>query len=152
MPLDPNVQQFVADNPQGVLTTYRRNGKAQMSIVTVRPHRGAIGISITENRIKFKNLIRNGDCSLLVSAADWWSGFFVFDGTAELIWSGNTEPEELRLARREIYSAMTRKRTDDWDEYDRLVDDDKRVAMILNPAHIYGTAFRPGWPPLNAPI
>ena len=152
MPLDPKAQQFVADNPQGVLTTYRRNGKAQMSIVTVRPHRGAIGISITESRIKFKNLLRNSDCSLLVSAVDWWSGFLVFDGTAELIWSGNTEAEELRLARREIYSAMTRNRTDDWDEYDRLVDDDKRVAMILNPTHIYGTAFLPGWPPPNAPI
>ena len=32
-PLDPKVTQFIQDNPQGVLTTYRRSGKAQMSIV-----------------------------------------------------------------------------------------------------------------------
>jgi hypothetical protein len=48
-PLDPKVTQFIQDNPQGVLTTYRRNGKAQMSIVTVRPHRGVIGVSIAES-------------------------------------------------------------------------------------------------------
>jgi PPOX class probable F420-dependent enzyme len=152
MSLTPKIEQFVADNPQGVLTTYRRNGKAQMSIVTVRPHRGAIGISITETRIKFKNLLRNPDCSLLVSAADWWSGYLVFDGEAELIHSGNTGTDDLRLARREVYSAMTRKRTGSWAEYDQIVDADQRVAMILKPDHIYGTAFSPGWPPSGAPI
>ena len=85
-PLDPKVTQFIQDNPQGVLTTYRRNGKAQMSIVTVRPHRGVIGVSITEGRAKFNNLVHNPACSILVSTADWWSGFIVFDGTAELVW------------------------------------------------------------------
>ena len=151
MPLDPKIEQFIADNPQGVLTTYRRNGKAQMSIVTVRPHRGAIGVSITETRAKFKNLLRNPGCSLLISAADWWSGFLVVDGEAELIWSGNTDPETLRLARREIYSATTRRRSAGWDEYDQLVDKDKRVALILRPDHMYGTAFQPGWPPSGVP-
>ena len=120
-PLDPGVIQFIQDNPQGVLTTYRRNGKAQMSIVTVRLHRGAIGVSVTEDRAKFKNLLRNPECSILISSADWWSGFIVFDGRAELIWSGNTDAENLRLARREVYSATTRRRSGDWDDYDRLV-------------------------------
>ena len=99
MPLDPKIEQFVADNPQGVLTTYRKNGRAQMSIVTVRPHRDGIGISITETRSKFHNLVRTPACSLLISAADWWSGFIVVDGDAEMIHSGNTDPETLRLAR-----------------------------------------------------
>ena len=140
MPLNPKVEQFLADNPQGVLSTFRRNGQAQLSIVTVYPRRGAVGISITETRIKFKNLLRDARCSLLVSTADWWGGFIVFEGRAELIHSGNTDAEELRLARREIYSATTHRRSDDWDEYDRLVDIDKRVAMVLRPDHVYGTA------------
>ncbi|MDA0232393.1 MAG: pyridoxamine 5'-phosphate oxidase family protein [Chloroflexi bacterium] len=128
-----------------MLTTYRKNGKAQMSIFTVRPHRDAIGISITEDRAKFKNLLRNPACSLLISAADWWSGFIVADGTAELIWSGGTDAETLRLARREIYSATTRRRAKDWDEFDQLVDADKRVAMVLHPEHMYGTFFNSNW-------
>ena len=136
---DPKVTQFIYDSPQGVLTTYRRNGKAQMSIVTVRPHPEGVAVSITENRIKFKNLRRNPACSILISAADWWSGFIVIDGTAELTWSGNADPEALRLARREIYSATTRRRAADWDEYDCLVDADRRVALLIRPEHMYGT-------------
>ena len=146
MTLDPRTEQFIADNPQGVLTTYRRNGKAQMSIVTVRPHRAGIGVSITESRIKFKNLLRNPSCSVLISAADWWSGYLVADGEAELVWSGNTDHETLRLARREVYSATTRRRSQDWEEYDRLVEADNRVALIIRPAHMYGTFFQENWP------
>ena len=145
MELDPKVTQFIYDNPQGVLTTYRRNGRAQMSIVTVRPHPDGVAVSITEDRIKFKNLQRDSACSILISATDWWSGFIVVDGTASMTWSGNANPEGVRQARREIYSATTRRRSDDWDEYDRLVDDDKRVALVIRPEHMYGTFFDSAW-------
>jgi len=100
-----------------------------------------VGISITENRMKFKNLLRDPRCSVLVSHVDWWSGYLVFEGRAELIHSGNADPETLRLARRRIFSATTRRRSADWDEYDRIANDDKRVAMVLRPEHVYGSAL-----------
>jgi PPOX class probable F420-dependent enzyme len=140
-PLIPQITQFIHDNPQGVLTSFRRNGMPQLSIVTVYPRDGGVGISITENRIKFKNLLRDPRCSLLVSHADWWSGFLVFEGKADLTHSGNTDPDALRMARRDIFSATTRRRSADWDEYDRIAAADKRVAMILRPDHVYGTAL-----------
>ena len=140
-PLTPQIAQFIHDNPQGVLTSFRRNGMPQLSIVTVYPRDGGVGISITENRIKFKNLLRDPRCSVLVSHADWWSGFLVFEGKAELTHSGNTDPEALRMARRDIFSATTRRRSADWDEYDRIANEDKRVAMVLRPDHVYGTAL-----------
>jgi PPOX class probable F420-dependent enzyme len=139
--LAPQIEQFIHDNPQGVLATFRKNGMSQLSIVTVYPRDGGVGISITETRIKFKNLLRDPRCSLLISHADWWSGFLVFEGRAELIHSGNTDPEALRRARRYIYSATTRRRSADWDSYDRITEGDKRVAMILRPEHVYGTAL-----------
>jgi PPOX class probable F420-dependent enzyme len=139
--LAPQIEQFIHDNPQGVMTSFRRNGMPQLSIVTVYPRDGGVGISITETRIKFKNLLRDPRCSVLISHADWWSGFLVFEGTAELTHSGNTDPEALRLARRHIFSATTRRRSADWDEYDRIANDDKRVAMLLRPSHVYGTAL-----------
>ena len=139
--LAPQIEQFIHDNPQGVLTSFRRNGMPQLSIVTVYPRDGGVGVSITETRAKFKNLLRDPRCSLLVSHADWWSGFLVFEGKAELWHSENTAPEALREARRHIYSATTRRRSADWDAYDRITSDDKRVAMVLRPAHIYGTAL-----------
>ena len=139
--LAPQIEQFIHDNPQGVLTSFRRNGLPQLSIVTVYPRDGGVGISITENRMKFKNLLRDPRCSVLISHVDWWSGFLVFEGTAELTHSGNTDPEALRRARRYIFSATTRRRSADWDEYDRIANEDKRVAMILRPTQVYGTAL-----------
>ncbi len=136
--LTPQIEQFIHDNPQGVLTSFRRNGMPQLSIVTVYPRDGGVGISITENRIKFKNLLRDPRCSVLISHADWWSGFLVFEGKAELTHSGNTDLEELRMARRHIFSATTKRRSADWHAYDRIVDADKRVAMVLRPDHVYG--------------
>ena len=92
--LAPQIEQFIHDNPQGVLTSFRRNGMPQLSIVTVYPREGGVGISITENRMKFKNLLRDPRCSVLVSHVDWWSGFLVFEGKAELAHSGNADPED----------------------------------------------------------
>jgi hypothetical protein len=99
-----------------------------------------VGISITETRAKFKNLLRDPRCSVLVSHVDWWSGFLVFEGTTDLTHSVNTDPETLRLARRHIFSATTRRRSADWDQYGRIAAADKRVAMILRPDHIYDSA------------
>ena len=141
MQLDPQIEQFIHDNPQGVMTTFRRNGMPQLSIVTVYPRDGGVGISITETRIKFKNLLRDPRSSVLISHEDWWSGFLVFEGIMEKQHTGNTDPEELRLARRNIFSATTRRRSSGWDDYDRKVDADKRIAMILRPDHVYGSAM-----------
>jgi len=139
--LPPQIEQFLHDNPQGVLTSFRRNGMPQLSIVTVYPRDGCVGISITETRAKFKNLLRDPRCSVLVSHVDWWLGFLVFEGRAELVHSGNADPEKLRLARRHIFSATTRRRSADWDQYDRIAATDKRVAMVVRPDHIYGSAL-----------
>ena len=84
IPFAPQIEQFIHDNPQGVLTSFRRNGMPQLSIVTVYPRDGGVGISITETRMKFKNLVRDPRCSVLISHVDWWSGFLVFEGKAEL--------------------------------------------------------------------
>jgi hypothetical protein len=75
------------------------------------------------------------------SHADWWSGFLVFEGTAELTYSGNAAPDALRLTRRHIFSATTRRRSKDWEAYDRIAKADKRVAMVLRPEHVYGSAL-----------
>jgi PPOX class probable F420-dependent enzyme len=140
-PLPPQIEQFLHDNPQGVLTSFRRNGMPQLSIVTVYPRDGGVGVSITETRAKFKNLLRDPRCSILVSHADWWSGFLVFEGKAEMIHAGNSDPETLRQARRQIYSATTRRRSADWEQYDRITAADKRVALVVRPEHVYGSAL-----------
>jgi PPOX class probable F420-dependent enzyme len=140
-PLPPQIEQFLHDNPQGVLTSFRRNGMPQLSIVTVYPRDGGVGISITETRAKFKNLLRDPRCSVLVSHVDWWSGFPRVRGPGRARSLRQHRPEALRMARRHIFSATTRRRSADWEQYDRITAADKRVAMVVRPDHIYGSAL-----------
>jgi len=74
---------------------------------------------------------------VLISHADWWSGFLVFEGKAELTHSGNTGSDALRLARRHIFSATTRRRSADWDEYDRVMAEQRRTVVLVAPSRVY---------------
>ncbi len=68
--LPENVKSFVSENRQAVLTTFRRDGAAQMSIITVGPYRDGVAFTTTADRAKLINLKRNPQCSLLVSKRD----------------------------------------------------------------------------------
>ena len=134
-----NIKQFASETHRGVLTTFRRNGAAQMSIISCGPLRDGIAFTVTEDRVKLKNLRRDPRCSLMVSRESWW-GFVVLEGRAQIISADNTGPEELRLALREAYTAASGEDHPDWAEYDQAMRDDRRSVIIVVPDHIYGTA------------
>ncbi len=136
--MQDKVRQFVAEHHRGVLTTFRRNGAAQMSIITCGPFRDGVAFTTTADRAKLRNLERDPRCSLLVSQDDWW-GFVVLEGHVEILSPGNTGPEELRLALREVYRAASGGEHPDWEEYDRVMRDDQRSLVIVVPEHVYGT-------------
>ena len=134
------VKEFAMQTHRGVLTTFRRNGGAQMSIISCGPYRDGIAFSVTEDRAKLRNLRRNPRCSLLVSQESWW-GFVVLEGRAEILSAGNTDAEELRSALRETYRAASGEDHPNWEEYDQAMRDDHRSVIIVVPDHIYGTAM-----------
>ena len=136
--LDDNVKEFVGANHQAVLTTFRRNGAAQMSIVTVGAYGEGVGFTTTEDRAKLHNLVRDSRCSLLVSKSDWWS-YVVLEGRARVLRRGMANDDELREALRGIYRAASGQEHPDWDEYDRAMIEDRRAAIIVVPDHVYGT-------------
>ena len=138
--LPENVTEFVSENHQAVLTTFRRDGAAQMSIVTVGAYGDGAGFTTTEDRAKLHNLARNPRCSLLVSKSDWW-GYVVLEGHARLLRRGQSDDTELRDALRGIYRAASGQEHPNWDEYDRAMIDDRRAAIIVVPERIYGTAL-----------
>ncbi len=137
--MQDNVRQFVAEHNHGVLTTFRRNGAAQMSIITCGPYREGVAFTTTADRAKLRNLKRDPRCSPLISQDDWW-GFVVLEGRAELLSPGNTNDEELRLALREVYRAASGQEHPNWEEYDQAMRDDQRSVVIVVPAHVYGTS------------
>ena len=137
--LPENIRTFCTQTHRGVLTTFRRNGAAQMSIVTCGPLKDGVAFTVTFDRAKFLNLKRDRRCSLLVSNEGWW-GFVVLEGHAEILSADNTTADELRLALRDTFRTASGQEHPNWEEYDQAMVDDKRSAIIVVPEHIYGTA------------
>ena len=138
--LSDRVRKFVSENHRGVLTTFRRNGSAQMSIVSTGAYGDGVAFTTTAGRAKLANLKRNPRCSLLVSHESWW-GYVVLEGRGRIMSSDNTEAEELRMALRDVYRAAAGTEHPNWDEYDQAMRDDRRSAVVVVPDHIYGTAL-----------
>ena len=136
--LPDSVRKFVSDNHRAVLTTFRRNGSAQMSIVTTGAYRDGVAFTTTSDRAKLANLKRNLRCSLLVSHESWWE-YVVLEGRARIMSSDNTEAEELSEALRDVYRAATGVEHPDWNEYDQAMRDDRRSAVIVVAEPVYGT-------------
>ena len=136
--LPDNVRDFIAKNDKAVLSTFRRNGAAQLSIVVVGAYGDGAAFTTTEDRAKLLNLRRDPRCSLLVSQDSWW-GFVVLEGTARILSADNTDADELRQAFREVYRSISGEHPD-WDEYDRAMVEDKRAVVVVVPERIYGTA------------
>ncbi len=137
--LTDNLRGFLAQTHRGVITTFRKNGGAQMSIISCGPYRNGVAFTVTSTRSKLWNLKRDPRCSLLVSQESWW-GFVVLEGHAEILSADNTDAEELRLALRDVFRTASGEEHPNWDEFDQAMRDDKRSAIIVVPDHIYGTA------------
>ena len=133
------VHSFASRNHMAVLTTFRKSGAAQMSVITVGPYRNGVAFTTTEDRAKLANLRRDPRCTLLVSRPDWW-GYVVLEGSARILSAGNTEADELRIALQEVYRAASGKEHPHWDEYDEAMREERRSVVIVVPDHIYGTA------------
>ena len=138
--LTDNVKQFLSENHRAVLTTFRKNGAAQMSILSVGYYKDGVAFTTTEDRAKLANLKRDPRCSLLVSKDSWW-GFVVLEGKAKVMSADNTDADELRQALRDVFVAASGEEHPNWDEYDQAMRDDRRSAIIVVPDRVYGTAL-----------
>ncbi len=136
--LPDNVRKFVDETHRGVITTFRRDGGAQMSIITCGSYKDGVAFTTTGDRAKLHNLRRNPRCSLMVSQEDW-RGYVVLEGQATVMSSNNTDAEELRLALRDAYRAASGTEHANWEEYDQAMRDDRRSVIIVVPERIYGT-------------
>jgi PPOX class probable F420-dependent enzyme len=128
---------FVRAHRNGVLVTARRDGRPQMSnIIYSVGDDGTVGISITADRAKYRNLLRDPAASLHVTQDDFWA-YVVLDGTAELS-SVAADPHDATVdALVELYRAMVGEHRD-WAEYRAAMVSDRRVLVTLHPRHAYG--------------
>ncbi|MGZ4702128.1 MAG: PPOX class F420-dependent oxidoreductase [Ilumatobacteraceae bacterium] len=127
---------FAAARHNGVLVTQKRDGRPQLSNISYAVVDGVIKISITANRAKYANLVRNPHASLYVSREDFW-GYVVIEGDAELS-AVATKPDDSGVDELvELYQLILGEHPD-WDDYRRAMVADKRVVVRLRPTHVYG--------------
>ena len=88
--LSADVLEFVSKNHLSTFSTVRRNGAVQLSLVLAGPYRDGVAFSTPGDRAKYKNLLRDPRCSILISTADWFSGYVVVEGRAQIMDGSNT--------------------------------------------------------------
>ena len=130
-------RDFLTRNHNGALTTFRRNGAAQMSIVTCGIYGDGVAFTTTEDRAKLRNLRRDPRCTILVGTDDW-RNFVVLEGEARLVGVDDSSADEYRETLRNVYRTAAGQEHPNWLEYDQAMRDDRRYGVIVTPTHVYG--------------
>jgi len=130
------------DHGLAIVSTLRADHTIQSSLVNVglmnHPETGAeILAFVTYGRVKLANL--RARPQIAVAFRNGWN-YATVEGTAELAGPDDPRPwldaERLRLLLREIFTAAGGTH-DDWDEYDRVMAEQRRAAVLVTPTRVY---------------
>ncbi|HEU5152173.1 MAG TPA: PPOX class F420-dependent oxidoreductase [Iamia sp.] len=130
---------YARSRDHGVLVTLKGDGRPQLSNVNhAVGDDDVVRVSITADRAKYRNLVRDPRVSLHVTAEDFWS-YVVLEGDADL--SPVAErPDDATVAELvDLYRAVQGEHPD-WDDYRAAMVRDRRVVLRLRPTHAYGMA------------
>ncbi|MFI7003762.1 PPOX class F420-dependent oxidoreductase [Nocardia sp. NPDC050175] len=128
---------FARDHRRSVLTTIRRNGRPQQSnVLHVIGGDGNIRISITADRAKYHNLVREPWAAIHVTREDFFA-YAVIEAIASVTPVAANPHDETVEALVDYYRAANGEHPD-WDDYRRAMVADRRALAILTPSHAYG--------------
>lgn len=133
--LDPTHIDELRSRPVMVMATLHPDGRPQLSLVRPWFHDGIAEISLTDARIKTRNLRSNSRTALIAAAPDG-QRFVVAEGRAHLS-RVSTEPGDgtgQALAR--LYRALAGEHAD-WDDYYRAMVRDQRLMATIEIEHTY---------------
>jgi len=133
-----------SDSGLAVVSTLRADGTIQASLVNagVLPHPATqepvLGF-VTYGRVKLTNLRSRPQLALTFRNGWQWA---TVEGTAELAGSADTrewltDSDQLRLLLREVFTACGGTH-DNWAEYDRVMAEQGRTAVLVTPTRVYG--------------
>ncbi|MDT3438940.1 MULTISPECIES: TIGR03618 family F420-dependent PPOX class oxidoreductase [unclassified Pseudofrankia] len=125
-----------------VVSTVRGDQTIQSSVVNAgvlaHPFTGEAVLGfVTYGRVKLANLRARPQVTATVRSGWRWA---TVEGRAELIGPDDPHPdvdaERLRLLLREVFTAAGGTH-DDWDEYDRVMAEQRRTAVFVRPDRVY---------------
>jgi PPOX class probable F420-dependent enzyme len=115
---------FIRDNHAAVLATFRRDGRPQLSPVTVGvDDEGRVEISTREPSAKVRNLRRDPRISLCLLNSGFYGEWGQVEGTAEIV----ERPEAIDLLV-DYYRRISGEHPD-WDEYREAMQEQQRVLV-----------------------
>ena len=126
-----------------IVATLRANGTIQSSLVNAgvlaHPATGRPVLAfVTYGKVKLANLRERPQITTTFRQGWQWA---TVEGTAELAGPADpqpwlSDPERLRLLLREVFQAAGGQH-DDWDEYDRVMAEQGRTAVLITPTRVY---------------
>lgn len=125
-----------------VISTLRANGTIQSSLVNAgvvrHPATGeAVLAFVTAGSVKLANLRTRPQTTATFRNGWQWAAV---EGYAQLAGPDDPQPwldaEGLRVLRRTIFAAAGGEH-DDWEEYDRVMNEQRRTAVLIRPDRIY---------------
>jgi uncharacterized protein len=122
---------YLSANSRGVLTTIKRNGRPQLSLIDYGlDEDGLIKVQTTLPAAKTRNVRRVPRVSLSVVGADWGT-YIVAEGVAGLI------EEDPLPALRHVYQLIAGQPHPDWDEFNQAMIDEQQVVMRIEIQRLY---------------
>ena len=127
----------------GVVSVSRPDGSVASSFVNcgLFPHpvtnETTVAFVVRENAYKTRRLRRDPRLTVTVTARGEWQSI---EGTAALIGPRDPSPRssiDVPTLLRDIFRAAGGTH-DDWDEYDRVMAAEQRLAVLVTPTRVYG--------------
>lgn len=127
----------VRDRHQAALVTIQKDGRPQLThIAYAMDEHGTARISITDGRVKTRNLRRDPRALLHVAGDSFWD-YVVLDGTVELS-AVATDPHDATADELvALYRAISGEHPD-WEEYRRVMTEDGRLVARFRAERAYG--------------
>jgi PPOX class probable F420-dependent enzyme len=144
--LDTFANLVPLDHGLAVISTTRADGTIQSSVVNTgvikHPLRDTpvVAFVAAGTSQRLHNLRARPRATVVLRAGWQWAGV---EGLVELAGPDDhlegISHERLRVLLRDIFTAAGGTH-DDWDEYDRVMDRERRVAVLIDPLRIYGNS------------
>lgn len=128
---------FARTNRWSVLTTIRRNGRPQLSNVAHSVDGdGLIRISVTAERAKYRNLLREPWAALHVTRSDFFA-YVVIEGGVELS-PVAVRPDDATVDELVAYYRGAVGEHEDWDAFRAAMVAERRLVVRLTADRAYG--------------
>ena len=128
---------YARTHPRAVLITLKSDGRPQSSnVLQWTDADGIVHVSVTDTRVKVRNVRRDARVSIHVTSDDFWS-YAVLDGDAELTPVASS-PDDATVDELVAYYRALNGEHPEWDDYRAAMVADQRLVLRLRPTHVYG--------------